>query len=1420
MDLRASAAGCPLSADRVFGPVIAITILAGLQLVQIILWSVNPALQNVATLPAAILSFIATIGVLLLSYVEQQRSVRPSTPVCLYLFASLLLDIPQARTLYLRNGHLSIAVIFTLTMGARALVLTLESQEKTKRLKQPYTQYPPEATRGILDRSLLWWLNPLFIKGYRTLLTLDDLYPIDPDLSSQMLRENAQKIWDRRSKPERRYSLPLACARCLIWPILRIAPPRLFLIGFTYAQPFLISTTISYVEEPRLRENSNNGLGLIAAAFFVYTGIAICTVGYNQQLFRSITILRGILVGLIYNKTLISPDGLNDDSAAVTLMSTDIDRIAVAMQSIHEIWGRLIEVAIGMWLLEKQLGAVCVIPIIIIIISGVANSQMANIMSIKQKIWNGAIQRRISMTATMLGSMKNVKMMGLSRFMVRNIQNQRIHELNMATGYRWMNVNTNVVSNCPLIFAPVLTFIAFVIRAKISGSSSLTTNKAFTALSIITLVTQPAAQLISAIPNTFACLGCFERIQKYLLSPKRNDQRQILEPPNRSDYSSLSSISKDDIAFQDLQTKTPFRSDTSIVAVSLRQLSVRPAPEAEIAIQDISLHFNIGTLNMVTGPVGSGKSTMMRAILGELPYDSGAVIVSSVSMSYCSQTPWLLNASIKQIIRGLDWGSATNEEWYQTVLHACALDQDIVQFPQGDESIIGNRGLTLSGGQKQRLALARALYTRREIIVLDDILSALDAKTEKLVVERLFGPGGILKKFGLTVILVTHSTRHFQLADKIIVLDKDGRVAEQGNFDTLRAKDGYISSLILHETMEQPHITPVEVSAKSRPKIKSVTQDDVTDLTRKTGDITVYKYYFKSIGWPRAAVFFCSTAFQVFCTYFPQIWLKWWSEKNGGEIGKYMSFYIILACLTITFRIMTLWSALILISPRSSAQLHSTLLKTTINVPQSYFSETDVGITLNRFSQDIGLIDHNLPLAAAICVIQSFSSITQAALISQGSGFMAITIPFVIVIIYFLQMIYLRTSRQLRFIDLEARSPVYTHFLETLEGLSTIRAFGWQNPSLATSTKLVDISQRPYYLLYCIQRWLNLVLNLIVSVMAIIVVALAVKLNSTTSAASIGIALNNVLGFTQSLSVLVTNWTQLETSLGSVARLRNFEVTVKSENKPEETVVPPPDWPSHGAVEFKNVTASYGDSSSVPTLQNISMSILPGQKIGICGRTGRQVYSRALKLLRLTLHSGKSTLLLTLLRLLEIQSGTILIDGLDLQTIQREEIRTRLVTIPQDPFIINETVRINADPEGSVPDSVIFDALSKVQLLEIINSRGGLDAQMKSQPLSHGQQQLFCLARALIRKSKILVLDEATSNVDGETDQLMQNIIRSEFEEQTIITVAHRLDTIMDSDMIAVLDGGQLVEFGPPKELLGKQSLFRDMYGGSVHQAQ
>ena len=763
-------------------------------------------------------------------------------------------------------------------------------------------------------------------------------------------------------------------------------------------------------------------------------------------------------------------------------------------------------------------------------------------------------------------------------------------------------------------------------------------------------------------------------------------------------------------------------------------------------------------------------------------------------MAYCSQSPWLLNTSIQQSITGLKEQSALDEQWYRSVITACALDDDMSQFPDGDQSVIGSRGFTLSGGQKQRLALARTVYSRPDIALLDDVLSALDANTERTVVDRLFGSLGLFRKCGTTVVLVTHGNRHFGLADHIVVLGANGCVVQQGTYMQLRAQPGLISSAAREPAQGEPQ-NPRAHTSNILNELKGSSEEQAWDLARKTGDFSVYKYYLQSIPLLWSALFLGSCVGFAFSYSFPQVWLKWWADAGGDNVAKYISVYIVLGCCSSFLNFGYLATMLVKITPESGARLHFILLRTVMRAPQAFFASTDTGEILNRFSQDMTLVDHDLPVSTLVVAATLTETIAQIALIATGSTYMAVTIPFFVIGLYLLQKVYLRTSRQLRFMDLEAKSPVYSHFLETLEGLATIRAFGWQDQASLTNLKRLDASQRPYYLLYCIQRWLNLVLDLIVAALAVIVITLAVKLRSSTSAGLIGIALNNVLTFNQVLSSLVNYWTQLETSLGAIARLKSFETKVLPEDKAGDLVIPPDSWPEAGAMEFHNISASYNHDKRV--LQGISIKIEPGHKIGICGRTG----------------SGKSTLLMTLLRLLDLDSGAITVDGLDLSTIPREIIRSRMIAIPQDPFILSGTVRLNADPTSVNTDAGNVSALGKIRLWPILLARGGLEADLKEQPLSHGQQQLFCLARAMLRKSRILVLDEATSNVDGESDQLMQKIIREEFNKHTILTVAHRLDTIMDADRVLVIDECRVVEFGAPDEHLGKEvSRFRQLH--------
>ncbi|KAH7350682.1 P-loop containing nucleoside triphosphate hydrolase protein [Rhexocercosporidium sp. MPI-PUGE-AT-0058] len=1351
--------------------------LIGVQLGLLVLWTTNRVTR--ATLPSSALSFLAAIAVLLLSGLEDSRAVQPSLLLSIYLLATLSFDAVQVRTLYLRHENPTLLSLFTASLAIKAVLLVLESRSKRRYLNAPYNGNSPETTGGIFNRSFFWWINPILATGFRRLLTLDDLFQTDASLLSEPLRDRMQKSWDN-CHSRRNHRLAVSIFNCLRWPFLSVIFPRLCLIGFNYSQPFLISSAINFVSEPSATRNKSDGYGLIAAAALIYLGIAISTTHYQHAVNRVLVGFRGAVASLIFAKTLKQQADLQDKDASLTHMSSDIDQLAFSLDALCQVWAQVIELTIGLYLLSRNLGWVCAAPIIIVVGSTMGAGQVTKLIGGRQKDWIAAVQSRVGMTSSMLGSMKSIKMMGLTNVLSNTLQSQRVRELDLSKKFRVMGVWRMILSFLPTTVGPMATFVIFAIQGLVNGSERLTTSQTFSSLSIISLLTSPAEEFLQTLPMIGMATGCLERIEKFLLSESCEDRRLIQG-------------SEPSAPFQETESGIELQSfvrNSADVVLSLRNTSIKPSPSATTAVRNINLDIVKGSLTMIVGAVGSGKSTLLKSIIGELQCETGSIIANFKNSAYCSQTPWLQNTTVRNIVTGYDSHAEEDFQWYSSVLHACAFDCDVLDLPDQHDTIIGSRGVTLSGGQKQRLALARAVYARRSIVVLDDVISAIDGKTEALVVERLFGKRGLFRKLGSTVILATHAIKHLPLADNIVVLHADGSRAEQGSYEDLQARNSEFIDLVLNsqqsrqstpdgfndqvQDLKEKDLTPIKVKQKS--------DSETADITRRIGDLSVYSYYLKSIGWKIALANVVTALVWTLGSNFPPLWLTWYANHTVQEVGLFIGVYLTTAVVALAAATGLLYNLYMKLIPKSGAGLHKILLKSVMGAPQSFFDETDSGLVLNRFSQDMTLIDASLPGAVAMCFSAFLQCLAQFGLIATGSTYMALACPALVLCVYFLQSFYLRTSRQMRFLDLECKSPLYTHFTETIEGISTIRAFGWEDHFLRENIKLLDRSQRPHYLMYCIQRWFNLVLLLLVGLTAVIVVALATSLTSTTTGGRLGVSLSSIVNFNFSLGMFMMFWTQMETSLGAIARLKSFERETVSEHKEEETFVPGQDWPTSGSIEFRNVSASY---RTTPALRDVTFTIKGGQKVGICGRTG----------------SGKSTLLSVLLRILDMTSGTILIDGIDLKVVPREIIRSRIVTIPQEPFILSETVRLNADPTSSAADDFIIAALTKVGLWDILSARGGLDAEMTANPLSHGQQQIFGLARAMLKtNAKILVLDEATSNVDGETDRIMQKLIREEFKDFTVLTVAHRMDTIMDSDRIAVLDGGCLVEFKEPQK--------------------
>ncbi|KAL2873350.1 hypothetical protein SGCOL_011492 [Colletotrichum sp. CLE4] len=1179
----------------------------------------------------------------------KRRSLSPSLLLNAFLVLSTIFDAVRLRTLWIKSVGTPIVALSTATFGLELALLVQEEASKRRWIIDNSSECSSEETAGLFNRVGFHWLNGLLLNGYKSPLSIDKLPVIDRQLLSDSLWNRVGQKW-RNSPKTGNNALLGTIFSALKWPILAPVPAYMILVGLQLAQPFMISTIMAYLASPvdHTEDQSNIGYGLIGAYGLVYISIA--------------------------------------EAAAVTLMSTDIERIVNGMSKIYESWSTLLQMAVALALLYRQLGVVIIIPLVLFLICAVGAGAFSGSAGAFQASWMAAIQKRVAVTSSVLGAPKGVKLSGFTDKMFQVIQDLRLREIASAAKFRTMLFVIVTLSYAPGSISPVVTFGAYTAIAQ-KEHTTLDSNRIFMSLALLALVTQPLNELFAHLPNIIASIACFGRVQAFLLSPETAAKSDVRSPSdNLGNTSSISESRRDSSFRQESEKQAKFNE-----AIILDPLKT----DADPALTDLTLHIPHGKLTMIVGPVASGKSTLLKAILGETPVAEGTIIRASDNIAFCDQVPWLTNETLRRNVTGFSHFEAS---WYSTVVRACALEEDIATFPDGDQVMVGSKGVTLSGGQKQRVAIARAVYSRREIILFDDVFSGLDFETQTRVFNNLFGLSGLLRQRNATALFVTHAVH-------------------------------ILRSVLIFITLQ--------------------------------------------VIW-------------VFLTKFPEIWLSWWGEANdrhpNQETGKYMGVYATLQVLSLVALAATCWHVVLRMAVASGIKLHWILLEKALRAPLSFFATTNTGSIVNRFSQDIQLIDAELPIsllnvAASECFhanvhegsadtkqsLDGLICIAQALMIIPASYQLIAVFPLLGGVLWVIQRFYLRTSRQLRFLELDAKAPI-SQFLETLSGLSTIRAFGWQQDLTNLMRDRLDTSQKPMYLLYSIQRWLTLVLDLTVAALAIILISVAVALRGRVGAGFAGAALYNIMGLSSAMKAAITVWTVLETSIGAVARVKTFAEQTPAESQAQEPQTPSGSWPERGAISFHNVTAS-----------------------------------------------GKSSLLLTLLRLIDCDEGQVIIDGVDVATMPREVLRQRLNALPQEPPFFSGSVRLNCDPEGAISDEIITEALRTVDLWEVIEEKGGLDAEFSDDFFSHGQKQVFCLARGILCPTKIVVMDEATINVDVDTEKMMK-IIHERFAHATIISVAHRLDTILDFDKIIILDKGVIVEEGCPAELLGRASAFRALY--------
>ncbi|ETS81268.1 hypothetical protein PFICI_06270 [Pestalotiopsis fici W106-1] len=1376
---------------------LATAVYVGLQLTLLVLSS-DSSIRTHATIAAASLTFVSALMLAPLSHLEHGKSSRPSFLISFYLGFTAILDIARVRTQWFLPNNRSVAAVLTVSLIVKCLLLTLE--EMGKRSLLPGTRsgnISLESTSGLFNRSTFWWLNSLLLQGSKNILDTDALPPIREKLASNRLGETLQSNW-KNCNQNRRHALAWACTWGFRYEIMLIAVPKFCYVALSLSQTFLIRQMVTWVQNSDAASSNNTGYGLIGAFAFVYIGLAL-TMGWASHLtYRLMTMMRGSLITIIYDKMATLPMASSNDSAAMTLMGTDVARIAETYNFLLiDAPPALVQLGIALYLLYSQLGAVCIAPIIVTILSTGLSTQLAGLIGPRQKAWIQTMQKRINFTSEILGFMTNIKMLGLANKMASNIRDMRQDEMETSKKFRTVqSLNISLV-NIPPSFNRFFIFAAYAIVAHVNGTGDLSVAQAITALAALSLLSTPLSTLLVAIPTGWGALSCFTRIQEFLVEESRIDPR--------STYSAMSG------SWEQTETQ-PSNSLLQAAKIRVNHASFGWSASKPDVVRDVTSSIKgEAVLTIVIGPVGCGKSTLLKGLLGESARASGSVHVSSLEIAYCDQTPWISNCSIRE---NIIFGSEFDANWYNTVLQACTLHVDVADMPGGDSVIVGSKGVKLSGGQKQRLSIARALYSRKKLAILDDVFSGLDSATEDSVFRGVFGRDGLFKKIGTTVILATHSVKHIPHADFIIALNSSGELVEQGSFIELNVPGTYTYGLqvkVERGLADKEHGNK-ETVTNNKPEAAPATKESASDESRQTGDWTVYKYYMQALGPMKLLIFVLLVVSYSVVNAMGSVWVNWWASSNETSTDTRLGYWLgifgflsFMEVLLMTAAIAFLW---IVIVPNSGSSLHKALLGAVMSAPLSFFSKTDTGVLTNRFSQDLRLADMTLPGSIINVTFQFAGCGVVIALAVSAVGYFAAVLPFILVTLYFIQRFYLRTSRQLRLLELEAAAPLFTHFTESLDGLTTIRSFGWTAVFAEKSRHLLDRSQKPYYLLFCIQRWLVLVLDLIVACLAIILVGLAVALHTRVDPGLLGIALVNMISLSHSLTSLVQYWTMLETSLGAIARIKNFAEETPAEKSPsEQKREPSATWPETGALRFQHVHASYSEELS-PVIQDVSFSIKGGEKLGIVGRTG----------------SGKSSSILAILRMIDVVSGEIILDDIDLAGVDGSVIRQKLNCLTQDPFLFPGTLRDNMKPVDEVTDEAIISALQKVDLWTLIENKAGdnvsagsgvLDYTIDKDFLSHGQRQLFCLARAMLKPGRVLILDEPTSSVDLETDAKMQEIIRAEFKDHTIIVIAHRLSSILDFDHVAVLDAGHLVEFGKPADLLEiPTSNFTRLYGG------
>ncbi|XP_042637031.1 ATP-binding cassette sub-family C member 3 [Orycteropus afer afer] len=1404
------------------------------------------------------------LATLLIQY-ERLRGVQSSGVLIIFWFLCVLCAIIPFRSKILSamaEGRILDPFRFTTFYIYFALVLLaliLSCFREKPPLFSPKNDDPnpsPEASAGFLSRLTFWWSTKMIILGYRRPLEDRDLWSLNEEDRSQMVVQRLLEAWKKEQKQVARHKAVEAFGKkasgedevllrgktgprepsLLKALVIAFGPSHLISSCFqliqnllSFINPQLLSILIKFISNP----SAPTWWGfLVAGLMFVCSVVHTVIMNQNEyHIFVGALRLRTAIIGVIYRKALVITNSVKRESTVgeiVNLLSVDAQHFMDAVPFLNLLWSAPLQIMLAVYFLWQNLGPSVLggvaLMVLLITFSGAVGVKIRTFQMEQVKFKD----TRLKLMSEILGGIKVLKLYAWELSFLKQVGSIRQSELQLLRKTTFLRTICTFIWICTPFLVTLITLGLYV---SVDPSNVLDAEKAFVSLTLFNMLKIPLVTLPPIMGHMLQTSVSLKRIQHFL--------------------------SQDELDPDCVERKTI----SPGYAITIDNGTFTWAQDLPPALHSLDIQVPKGALVAVMGPVGCGKSSLVSALLGEMEKLEGKVYVKG-SVAYVPQQAWIQNATLQENVL---FGRTLDSKHYQRTLEACALLADLEVLPGGDQTEIGEKGINLSGGQRQRVSLARAVYSDADIFLLDDPLSAVDSHVAKHIFDQVIGPEGVLAH--KTRVLVTHRISFLPQMDFIIVLT-EGQVSEAGSYPDLLQRNGSFADFIRNYAPDEDkwHVEDSWTALEDRKDEKVLLTEDTlsnhTDLTDNEPVVyEVRKQFIRQLstmssegegpGWSMSrrrlgeaekvvqvteakvnrvlieeekeemgtvkmnvfwdytkAMGLCTVLFicllhmgQSATTLGANIWLSAWTNdavvdgrqnNTSLRLGVYTGLGMLKGFLVMLSGFLMAMSGI-----QAARSLHQALLHNNLRSPQSFFDTTPSGRILNRFSKDIYVIDEVLAPTIQMVFEAFYHSVATLVAIMTSTPLFAVVILPLAVFYVFVQRFYVATSRQLKRLESVSRSPVYSHFSETVSGASVIQAYNRSPDFVAMSDAKVDTNQKSSYAYIISNRWLGIQVEFLGNCVVFFAALFAVIGRSSLSPGLVGLSVSYALQVTSALTWMIRMMSDLESNIVAVERVKEYTKMETEAPWVVEGSRPPEGWPPHGKVEFRNYSVRYRPGLDL-VLKDLNLCVHGGEKVGIVGRTG----------------AGKSSMTLCLFRILEAAEGEICIDGLNVANIGLHDLRSQLTIIPQDPILFSGTLRMNLDPFGNYSEEDMWQALELSHLHTFVSSQpAGLDFQCSEggENLSVGQRQLVCLARALLRKSRILVLDEATAAIDLETDDLIQATIRTQFEACTVLTIAHRLNTIMDYTRVLVLDKGTIAEFDSPANLIAARGIFYSM---------